>query len=65
MLRNTDISLGKLSLSSPHKNHRRICGFYVVPGQGFEPRYPGPKPGVLPLDDPGKQIFFKDVALRV
>ncbi len=26
---------------------------FVVPGQGFEPRYPGPKPGVLPLDDPG------------
>src|SRR5436190_22571626 len=23
-------------------------------GQGFEPRLPGPKPGVLPLDDPPK-----------
>ncbi len=21
-------------------------------GQGFEPRLPGPEPGVLPLDDP-------------
>ena len=28
-------------------------GCFVVPGQGFEPRLPGPKPGVLPLDDPG------------
>ena len=25
----------------------------LVPGLGFEPRLPGPKPGVLPLDDPG------------
>ena len=23
-------------------------------GQGVEPRLPGPKPGVLPLDDPRK-----------
>ena len=28
-------------------------GDFLVPGQGFEPRLPGPKPGVLPLDDPG------------
>ena len=26
----------------------------MVPGQRFELRFPGPKPGVLPLDDPGK-----------
>lgn len=26
---------------------------FVVPGLGFEPRLPGPEPGVLPLDDPG------------
>ena len=25
----------------------------MVPGLGLEPRLPGPKPGVLPLDDPG------------
>lgn len=24
-----------------------------APGLGFEPRLPGPEPGVLPLDDPG------------
>ena len=26
-------------------------------GQGFEPRLPGPEPGVLPLDDPAKMIY--------
>lgn len=25
----------------------------AVPGQGFEPQFPGSEPGVLPLDDPG------------
>src|SRR5436305_7322576 len=25
----------------------------VVPGQGLEPRFAGPEPAVLPLDDPG------------
>jgi hypothetical protein len=25
----------------------------MAPGHGFEPWLPGPKPGVLPLDDPG------------
>ncbi len=24
-------------------------------GQGFEPRSPGPEPGVLPLDDPRRR----------
>ncbi len=24
----------------------------LAAGLGLEPRYPGPKPGVLPLDDP-------------
>lgn len=36
-------------------------GFLLVPGLGFEPRLPGPEPGVLPLDDPGmwlKTIMF-------
>lgn len=28
----------------------------MAPGQGFEPRPAGPKPAVLPLDDPG--IYF-------
>lgn len=28
---------------------RVLC---LARGQGFEPRLPGPKPGVLPLDDP-------------
>ncbi len=29
-------------------------------GQGFEPRLPGPEPGVLPLDDPRiyKFLFY-------
>ena len=26
-------------------------------GQGIEPRLPGPKPGVLPLDDPRMSIL--------
>ena len=28
-------------------------------GQGFEPRLPGPEPGVLPLDDPAISIKIK------
>ena len=32
--------------------------YFMVPGQGFEPRLPGPEPGVLPLDDPGIIVFF-------
>ena len=44
------LRVGNISKS---KNPNRSWGFYLVPGQGFEPRYPGPKPGVLPLDDPG------------
>ena len=30
---------------------------YFVTGLGLEPRLPGPKPGVLPLDDPVKYKF--------
>lgn len=36
-----------LSLILPHR------AALVVPGQGVEPRFLGPKPSVLPLDDPG------------
>ena len=28
-------------------------------GQGFEPRLPGPEPGVLPLDDPAITLKVK------
>lgn len=31
----------------------------MVPGQGFEPRFLGPKPSVLPLDDPGLAFVIK------
>ena len=31
----------------------RICTGEVVPGRGLEPLYAGPKPAVLPLNDPG------------
>ncbi len=35
-------------------NHTLTWVFYYgVPGQGFEPQFPGSEPGVLPLDDPG------------
>ncbi|KKR07425.1 MAG: hypothetical protein UT43_C0027G0004 [Parcubacteria group bacterium GW2011_GWC1_39_29] len=30
----------------------------LAAGQGLEPRYHGPKPRVLPLDDPAK---YKDI----
>ena len=30
--------------------HTMLC--FPAAGLGLEPRYPGPKPGVLPLDDP-------------
>ena len=30
---------------------------YFAAGQGLEPRFPGPEPGVLPLDDPAVFIF--------
>lgn len=30
----------------------RISSLIKTRGQGLEPRLPGPKPGVLPLDDP-------------
>ena len=29
---------------------------FAAAGQGFEPRLPGPEPGVLPLDDPAKLV---------
>jgi hypothetical protein len=43
--------LFKKTKSEKHPSFTRV--FFLVPGQGFEPRLPGPKPGVLPLDDPG------------
>ena len=30
-------------------------------GQGFEPRLPGPEPGVLPLDDPAMYQKVKNI----
>ena len=41
--------------SDSHKGMSRVAGFNDVKGmagrQGFEPRYAGPEPAVLPLDD--------------
>lgn len=39
----------------PTKNQPE-ADFLLVPGRGFEPRYPPPEGGVLPLDDPGRII---------
>lgn len=36
------------------KNRERTRGF-LVPKQGFEPRFSGPEPDVLPLDDLGSR----------
>jgi hypothetical protein len=33
--------------------------FIFAAGQGFEPRLPGPEPGVLPLDDPATWLKIK------
>ena len=33
--------------------------FSLAPGQGFEPRYRGPEPRVLPLDDPGINFIYR------
>ena len=33
-------------------NKEEFVSQSMARGQGFEPRLPGPKPGVLPLDDP-------------
>lgn len=30
---------------------------FFAAGQGFEPQLPGPKPGVLPLDDPAMMKY--------
>ena len=38
------------SLNLPEKS--KFVSKEMARGQGFEPRLPGPKPGVLPLDDP-------------
>ena len=50
--------LRRLVLLSAERNQQKdhntnAVVFLLVPGQGFEPRYSGPKPDVLPLDDPG------------
>ena len=38
-----------------------MAGLFAA-GQGFEPRLPGPEPGVLPLDDPAKPtVKFKKI----
>jgi hypothetical protein len=36
---------------------------YMAPGLGFEPRLQGPKPCVLPLDDPGLQINYTNIRI--
>lgn len=38
---------------SKHKTLTKSQCFVLVPRLGFEPRLPGPEPGVLPLDDLG------------
>ena len=34
-------------------------------GQGFEPRLPGPEPGVLPLDDPRIALVLNTLAFLI
>ena len=34
---------------------RAVAAGAAAPGGGFEPPLTGPKPAVLPLDDPGRQ----------
>ncbi len=40
----------------------RISDCYAA-GRGFEPRLPGPEPGVLPLDDPAVKLQQKIVKI--
>ncbi len=35
----------------------------LATGQGLEPRLPGPKPGVLPLDDPVKVTYVTNKSI--
>lgn len=39
-------------VKSPARAWRRPSAIRLVRGEGVEPSSPGPKPGVLPLDDP-------------
>ena len=41
-------------------SYGRIINTQIAAGQGFEPRLPGPEPGVLPLDDPAKYFVIYD-----
>ena len=41
-----------LNIKSNQKIQPILAGFFETRGQGFEPRLAGPKPAVLPLDDP-------------
>lgn|GEM_PF-1027646 len=41
-----------LSPENEIKKEANSLFFNLARGQGFEPRLPGPEPGVLPLDDP-------------
>ena len=58
--------LFKKLLRNPHKwflNMNTACHemakpFFVARGQGIEPRFTGPKPAVLPLDDP-RIVYIK------
>ena len=37
----------------PLGEHQRVAGMLAAPGRGLEPLFTGPKPVVLPLNDPG------------
>lgn len=47
----------RLSSSNKRKYRPYRAIFSFVAGQGLEPRFPGPEPGVLPLDDPARDFF--------
>ncbi len=48
------ISIIRGVLIMSHKNNKKLAKsqlFVIARRQGFEPRYSGPEPDVLPLDD--------------
>ena len=42
------------------KNTRQKDVCFFAAGPGLEPEFPGPKPDVLPLDDPAINILFNN-----